>query len=416
MDTPNARTEDKGSFRSIMGDPAIRSLMVVVFVVLSGLGVVLPIMALYARSFGVGYGGTGILLGAFGFARLFGDLGAGSIIARKGERWTGAVGMAFLAVCATATGLAPNYPFAVVSWGLGGIGSAIVFASLFSYILRAAPEGKTARTLSYFFAAFNIGIVAGGAVGGAVANKFGLAAPLFVYVGLLAVAIVLYLVLVPNLPPREHDPDAPIEKMSLGKMLRIPGFITAIFLNLTYLWVVVAIFDTLIPLFAHDALGASTAAVGLLYSITVGAEFFVLFPAGSWADKFGRKKVLVPSLAALVAMIVLLPFSTSLVMMGFMLVAFAVTTGVTGVPPAAVLSDVVPSEHSGRGVGIFRFCGDLGFFLGPIVTGAASSHLGFKAAFAITAILPAIALVLTTRTPETLKRSAEVPAVPVAPV
>jgi MFS family permease len=388
-------------------------LIVVVFVAMTGLGVVLPTLALYARSFGVGYSATGLLLGAFGFARLFGDLGAGHIIARKSEHWSGATGMVFLALCATLTGLAPNYPFAIVVWGFGGLGSAVVFASLFSYILRAAPEGSTARTLSFFFAAFNVGIIAGGAAGGIIADHLGLAAPLFVYAGLLVGAAFLWITTVPPLaPPEKTGSPEDSSKMSLREMFRIRGFATALVLNLMYLWVIVSTFDTLLPLFAHDELGASKAGVGLLYAIAVGAEFLVLFPAGSFADRFGRKRVLVPALGCLVVMVVVLPFATSTVMLAVLLVLFAFTTGFAGVPPAAVLSDVVPAEHSGRAVGYFRFCGDLGFFLGPLVAGAASSAFGFKAAFAIAAILPAIALLLTLRTPETLRRTTKAPAVP----
>ena len=404
---------DRASAKAIFADPTIRCLILVVFVAMTGLGIVLPTLALYARSFGVGYSATGILLGAFGFARLFGDLGAGFVIARKGELWTGAAGMIFLGVCATLTGLAPNYPFAIVMWGIGGIGSAILFASLFSYILRAAPAGGTARTLSFFFAAFNVGIVAGGAAGGVIADHLGLAAPLFVYTGLLFVSALMWTTTVPHLPPPER-PDDPntSSNMPLREMLRIPGFVTALVLNLMYLWIVVSTFDTLIPLFAHDELGASKAAVGLLYALTVGAEFLVLFPAGSFADRFGRKRVLVPSLAGLVVMVVVLPLAPSTAVLAILLVLFAFTTGFGGVPPAAVLSDVVPSEHSGRAVGYFRFCGDVGFFLGPIVAGASSSAFGFRTAFAIAAILPAVALVLVLRTPETLRRAPESPAIP----
>jgi MFS family permease len=195
-------------------------------------------------------------------------------------------------------------------------------------------------------------------------------------------------------------------------MFRIRGFATALILNLTYLWVIVATFDTLLPLFAHDELDVSKAGVGLLYAIAVGAEFLVLFPAGSFADRFGRKRVLVPALAGLAVMVILLPLATSALTLALLLVLFAFTTGFSGVPPAAVLSDVVPGEHSARAVGLFRFCGDLGFFLGPLVAGASSSQFGFKTAFAITAILPVVALVLTLRTPETLRPSESAPTVP----
>lgn len=415
-------TTERVTLRSILTDPLVGPMIGIVFVLLAGFGLVFPIMPLFARSFGVGNDGAGFLIGAFGFARLFGDLIGGSIVDRKGEKWTAVVGMIFLALCSSATGAAPNFAAAVVFWALAGVGSAIVFASLFSYILKAAPNDRIARTLSFFYGAFNVGVIAGGAAGGFIAGAFGLEAPLFAYSAMLIVGIVVYLRFVPRLPASPSKEDTAIIATSetatfeaprpsgriVRDLLRVPGFLTTLFLNLTYLWIVAAIFNTLVPLFASDELGMSTAAIGTMFAVGIAAEFFVLFPAGTLADRYGRKTVMIPSLAGLAIMIVLLGTSTSALMLTLLLAVLAFCSGFAGVPPAAMLSDIVPQEQSGRGVGAFRFCGDIGFFLGPLIAGAASKSFGFKTAFVITAIVPALAVLLTIRTKETLRR--ELPA------
>ena len=410
-------TTERVTLRSILADPLVGPIIGIVFVLLAGFGLVFPIIPLFARSFGVGNDGAGLLIATFGFARLFGDLIGGTIVDRRGERWTAVVGMGFLALCSTATGAAPNFVAAVGLWGLAGVGSATVFASLFSYILKAAPSDRVARTLSFFYGAFNVGVIAGGAAGGLIADAFGLEAPLYAYSLILIVGIVVYLRFVPRLPaslsleettmaaPETATFEAPRPSGGIVReLLRVPGFLTTLFLNLTYLWIVAAIFNTLVPLFAHDELGMSTSAIGVMFAVGVAAEFFVLFPAGALADRYGRKAVMIPSLAALVAMTVLLGVSSSALMLTLLLAALAVCSGFAGVPPAAMLSDIVPTEQSGRAVGAFRFCGDIGFFLGPLVAGAASKRFGFASAFAITAVVPAIAVLVTLRTAETLRR------------
>jgi predicted MFS family arabinose efflux permease len=50
--------------------------VLVVFIVMAGAGLVLPILPLFARSFGVGYGAVGLLVSAYGLARLVFDLAA----------------------------------------------------------------------------------------------------------------------------------------------------------------------------------------------------------------------------------------------------------------------------------------------------------------------------------------------------
>jgi MFS family permease len=389
-----------------------------VFIVLAGLGVAFPILPLFARSFGVGYDGVGLFIGSFAFMRLFGDLIGGSVVDRKGERWTAVVGMSVLAVCAVATGLAPNFPSALVAWAIGGIGSAVSFAALFSYVVKVAPKDRVARVLSFFYGAFSVGVVAGGAVGGVVAATFGLTAPLFLYAGILAFAVIFYIPrYMPAIAnrPAETGSDAAIgeamaaeaplpSKGPVMAMLKLPGMLTALIMNLTYLWMVGAVFNTLLALFASDELGVSTAGIGGLISLAVAAEFLVLFPAGAWADRYGRKAVMVPGLIGLTISLALMGFSTSVWMFALILVLLSFTGGFAGVPPAAMLSDVVPDEQSGRGIGAFRFFGDLGFFLGPLVAGAVSKNFGFEAAFIVAAIPSAIALVVLLKTPETLRR------------
>ena len=408
---------ERVTLRSILVDPLIGPIIGIVFVLLAGFGLVFPIIPLFARSFGVGNDGAGLLVAAFGFARLFGDLIGGSIVDRKGERWTAVTGMLFLSLCSTATGAAPNFAAATVAWGFAGIGSAVVFASLFSFILKAAPRDRVARTLSFFYGAFNVGVIAGGAAGGFIASAFGLAAPLFAYSMILVFGILVYLRWVPELPgparlgteetlvPEGAAPEAPQPSGRIVRdLLRVPGFVSTLVLNLTYLWIVAAIFNTLVPLFGSDELGMSTSAIGAMFAVGVAAEFFVLFPAGTFADRYGRKTVMIPSLAGLVVMIALLGFSTSAVMLTILLSVLALFSGFAGVPPAAMLSDIVPQEQSGRGVGAFRFCGDIGFFLGPLIAGATSKAFGFKTAFVLTALVPAAACLVMLRTKETLRR------------
>ena len=387
------------------------------FIIMVAVGVAFPIVPLYVQSFGVGYGAVGLFIGTFGFARLFGDLIGGSVIDRKGERWTAMTGMSLLAVCATATGLAPNYGIAIVFWGLAGFGSAVSSSVAFTYVVKAAPKDRVGRVLSFFFGAFNIGIVIGGAVGGFVAAKLGLAAPLFVYAGIFAFGALIYVPrfvrpleasrddpLPQALPPDALATEAPLpSKRPVRSMLGLPGFFTAMTINLAYLWMVGAVFNTLLSLFARDGLGISTAGIGALFSLALAVELIVLFPAGAWADRYGRKKVLIPGLLGLAMSLAAMGFSTSAWMLALALVGVALTGGFAGVPPAAMVSDVVPRDQSGRAMGAFRFFGDLGFLLGPLIAGLSSQNFGFEVAFILTAIPCLVALTLTIRTPETLK-------------
>jgi len=182
------RKEPRVGIRAILSDRRVTAVVLVVFIVMAGAGLVLPILPLFARSFGVGYGAVGVLVSAYGLARLVFDLVAGPIVDRFGERATAVGGLAVIGLGSALTGIAPSFPLAVVAWAAAGVGSAIALAAMYTRVLRVVPTQQMARTLGIFYGAFNTGFVAGGAAGGLIADRFGLAGPLLVNAVVVALA------------------------------------------------------------------------------------------------------------------------------------------------------------------------------------------------------------------------------------
>jgi MFS family permease len=396
---------------TILSDRRVTAVMLVVFVVMAGAGLVLPILPLFARSLGAGYGGVGLLVSAYGLARLVFDLLAGPIVDRFGERVTAVCGLAVIGLGSALTGLASAFELAVVAWAAAGVGSAIALAAFYTRVLRVVPTRQMARTLGIFYGAFNTGFIAGGAASGLVADRFGLAGPLLLNAVVVAVAALLWLVLVPAVGPADQPGAPPPPGRGavghLGRLLRTPGLIPVVVTNFAYLWMVAVVFDTLVPLFANEELGMSTVGIGAVFAVALAAEFVVLYPAGSVADQRGRKPVLVPALAGLAVATAVIGLAPDPLLLGVLLAVLGVMSGAAGVPPGAMLSDVAPQQASGTAVGVFRFCGDLGFTVGPLLAGWAVPVVGFRWAFALAAVPTVVALALILRTPETL-RPAEV--------
>jgi MFS family permease len=399
--------EQRTGIAAILSDRRVTAVLLVVFIVMAGAGLVLPVLPLFARSFGVGYGAVGVLVSAYGLARLVFDLAAGRIVDRLGERVTAVIGLAAIGLGSALTGMAPSFAMAVIAWAVAGVGSAVALAALYTRLLRIVPSRQMARTLGIFYGAFNTGFVAGGAVSGLVADRFGLAGPLLLNAAVAAVAALLWLALIPGGRPvgpaaGAEPPDAGGTR-SLAGLLRTPGLVPVVVTNFAYLWMVAVVFDTMVPLFASDVLGLSTIGIGVLVAVALATEFVVLYPAGSVADRRGRKPVLVPALAGLAVATAALGQAPTPLLLGVMLGVLGVMSGAAGVPPGAMLADVAPASASGTAVGVFRFCGDLGFTLGPLLAGWAIPVVGFGWAFALAAVPTAVALALILRTPETLR-------------
>src|SRR5438093_8182959 len=189
---------EKVSARLILSDRAVRIPVLIVFVIMLGFGLIAPILPLYARSFGVSYDAASLLISTFAFARLVFDPIAGPVVDRYGERWCAMTGVFFVGASSLLAGLARNFPLVVLFRGAGGLGSSLFFAALYSYLLKVVPSRRMARTMSVFYGALNVGIIAGGPIGGVVAHVWGLRSPLFLYAGLCFVSGVLYLRYLPH--------------------------------------------------------------------------------------------------------------------------------------------------------------------------------------------------------------------------
>ncbi len=406
---------EKVSARLILSDRAVRIPVLIVFVIMLGFGIIAPILPLYARSFGVSYDAASLLISAFAFARLVFDPIAGPVVDRYGERLCAMTGVVFVGASSVLAGLARSFPLVVLFRGAGGLGSSLLFAALYSYLLKVVPNNRMGRTMSVFYGALNVGIIAGGPIGGVVAHVWGLRSPLFIYAGLCFLSGMLYLKYMPD--PNASHADEPVAdraassssarwratRSQIFALLRTPAFITVLFLNMAFFWVVAGGYDTLVPLFGREGLGMSTVGVGGVFAIAVTAEFMVLYAAGSASDRFGRKRVLLPALAGLAILMAAVGWAGSPVALGVLMGLVGLTSGSAASGPAAMLADVAPEGGSGTAVGLFRFFGDLGFVIGPLVGGAAASAFGFKWAFALMAAPVVVALVLVARTPETLR-------------
>lgn len=404
--------KERSAFREILSERSVAAVIALALFINLGTGIVLPILPLYARSLGADYGQAGLLVGAYYFARLLSDVAAGFVLGRVGVRHAAVAGLLLLGVGALLTGISHSFPVALICWAAAGFGGGTVFAAMYNALILGVARERMARALSLFYGAFNTGVIAGGFLGGLVASQLGLNAPLFF---LTAIAVILSLVMAKAMR------DRPVRQVREGEfqvadangeawkgrgpssLFKIPGFAAAVVAVLANLWMFGAVFNTLTPLFARDILHVSTFNIGVLYAIALAAEFLVYYPAGTWADSRGRRFVLIPSFAGLALFTMLLGFSPTVVVFAALMAFVGFSSGFAGVPPAAILADVLPANRSARGVATFRFGADLGYTLGPLVTGLTAASWGFKAAFVAAGLPCLLALLVVTLSPETLR-------------
>jgi predicted MFS family arabinose efflux permease len=140
----------------------------------------------------------------------------------------------------------------------------------------------------------------------------------------------------------------------------------------------------------------------LLFSIYAIAQFFATPVIGKLSDRFGRKPLLILSLAGTVLANFLAGTATTVALLFFARFLDGITGGNASVAQA-VISDVTTPENRAKGFGIYGATFGLGFVLGPAIS-LLAQQISLGAGFLVSSAIAAIALFITIFfLPETLK-------------
>jgi len=134
-------------------------------------------------------------------------------------------------------------------------------------------------------------------------------------------------------------------------------------------------------------------------------NFFIVFPAGWLADRFGRKPVMVPGILLAGAGLLMFTLAGDVTMMFLAAIVMGVGTGVAGPAPAAYIADLAPPGQTSLAMGLYRTFGDLGFIIGPIALGFIAEQSGMATALNVNVVfLVGIGIILAFVARETAGR------------
>jgi len=119
------------------------------FIVMLGIGVVGPILPLYAKGFGATTTMVGVLVASFGFARLFMNLPAGQL-ERFGRKPILMASGVIVFVGAILSGLATSYSLLVLWRFFTGLGSAMYTTTAMTVLADISDRSNRGRMMSIY--------------------------------------------------------------------------------------------------------------------------------------------------------------------------------------------------------------------------------------------------------------------------
>ncbi|WP_243844245.1 MFS transporter [Salinibacterium sp. ZJ454] len=368
----------------------------IAFFVMVGFGVVIPVLPVYVREFGVGYLEVGAVVSAFALMRLVVTPFCGRLIDRIGERTILASGIGIVAVSSGLVGLAADYTQVLVLRGAGGIGSALFTVSAMTLLLGSASATQRGRAMSFYQGGFLIGGMAGPAVGGLLAT-ISLRAPFFFYAGTLLIAGLIGLFLLQPARPRTDRAAAP-PPVPLREVLRDVRFRAACLANFAQGWGTMGVRTALIPVLVVELLHETAAFTGIAFAVAAVAQTLALAPAGRFVDRVGRRPALVGAFTMAGGMLLVIPFVDSSAALIVLLALYGAAAAFMGPATAASVGDAAGPRNA-RPVAIYSAFSDAGAIAGPLVAGALLDAFSYPAAFASATVFMLIAALYALRMP-----------------
>ena len=347
------------------------------FLLSVGTGVLIPTLPLYAKSYGVSNTLVALAVAAAGLGTLAGDVPAGTLLERYGRKPVMVVGTIALAVVTLLCATVHVFPALIFLRFLSGVASAMWNISRMAYLTDVVPLRDRGRALSMFGGVTRIGTFAAPALGGVIAQHFGLAAPFYVSAAAAALAAVISIFWVTESRHAGSAGPRHVRWQIVGVLVRRhwrelgTAGSAQIFAQM-----IRSGRQLIIPLYASDALGLSEEQIGGIISISSAIDMSLFLPAGVLMDKLGRKYASVPSFIVMAIGMAMIPFATNYV--GLLAAACVMGFG-NGIGSGTMMTlgaDLAPREATGEFLGVWRLIGDVGQTGGPLVVGGIADLVG----------------------------------------
>ncbi len=353
-----------------------------------GFGAIVPVVPLYASSFGVRPSAIGLAIAVYGLARFLINVPTGQLADRYGRRATLAFGGAVTVLGNLLCAVAPSYGLFLAARFVAGAGAALILTAAQIVLVDVTVPAQRGRVMGVYSGVFAFAVGAGPYPGGLLAERFGLAAPFLAFAALstMATAVAWFRVAETRGPP--VAPARGRVAPSFGAQLRLlsvnTGFLLVSVISFSAAFARTGALFNAVPLMATERLHLAPDQIGFGLSLISLGALLLAYPSGALMDRFGRKAVIVPS--TIVSGLSALLFAAAPAYAWYLAACavWSVALGISSDAPGAYAADMAPPGMNAAVMSAYRMLADCGYVLGPLLVGLITDGFGAPAALAVT--------------------------------
>ena len=377
-----------------------------------GFGSIVPVVPLYARSFGVSQSAIGLAIASHGLARFLLSVPAGQIADRVGRRATLALGGLVTATGSLLCALAPDYLTFLGARFVLGSGAGLVLTGGQIILADISPPERRGRIMGVYSGVFAFAVGLGPIPGGVLAERFGLPVPFYIFSALALAATAVAWWRVPETRGFRPAGATPVARPSVPFMAQLrllvarPGFLLVSLIGFANNFSRTGGLFAIIPILGKERLGLATDQIGFALGLSSIVAVTLAYPSGVLSDRFGRKAVIVPATLLNGLSYLVFPVAPSYLWFLAGFVVWSVAVGISGPAPTAYAADIAPAGMNAAAMSSFRMLSDVGYIVGPLLLGLLADLVGAGSALGLaTVLLVGMGSLFALRAPETRRRA-----------
>lgn len=353
---------------------ALLIVMLNLFLVFTGIGLVIPIMPSFMNELGVSGSLMGLMIAVFSLVQFLFSPMAGRLSDTLGRKRMIVVGMLVFAVSEGLFGIAHSPTLMFVSRALGGLSAAMIMPAVMAYAADITTDEERAAGMGYVNASITTGFIIGPGIGGYLA-EFGIRVPFYAAgVGGIVAAVVTMLFLKESLVAKgtEASQAAAAEPRS-GLLTQLRhSYRAPYFLSLVIVFVMsfgLANFETIYSLFVDHKFGFDPKDIAFVITFGSIAGAVVQLTIFGWLlNRFGEKPIIAACLLASAVFVLLMLFVHKFWLI--FAVTFAVFLAIDILRPTiGTQMSKLAKDQQGYVAGLNSAFTSLGNIVGPIVAG-----------------------------------------------
>lgn len=344
-------------------------LMFNMFIIMAGIGLIVPIMPRYLETFGAAGQALGFIIAAFAFAQFVFSPIAGDLSDKYGRKKMIVIGLALFGLSQLWFGTATEEWMLYAARFISGIGGAFLIPPTMAFVADITTYEERGKGMGYIGAAMSLGFMIGPGIGG-LFSAISLNFPFYVSAATALIAMVFSIFVLPDIRNREVAESSKPRENIIKQMKR--SFYTPYFMMLLIIFVFsfgIANFQATFALYMNYKFDFTPEQIAIV--LTAGGFVGVviqMFLIERLFKRFGEMTIILSSLAFAAATLFGMLFVNQFFTILFVATLFSIA--VTLIRPAVntVVSKLAGAEQ-GFAAGMNNAYMSLGNMVGPALAG-----------------------------------------------